>query len=601
MTAQSINLLTRKLLIGLAVVLFTISINAGWVLVQQSPTNAPPARATLTILGTTDLHGNIDPIDYFTDTPANRGLAKVFTLVKQVRRQQPNTLLIDSGDCIQGTPLVYYHNVKNPTPAHPMMLVMSYMGYDGMAVGNHEFNFGLHIIEKARREVGFPWLSANTYRTADGSNYFTPTIVREVAGVRVGILGLTTPAIPTWENPENYAGLEFRNPVEEARRWVPILREKERCDIVVVAVHMGLDRDLTTGKVWPQDAPGDNQAYQIAESVPGIDIIFMGHTHRKTPEAFVNGVLLTNAGQWAENLARVDVELERSSDERWKMVAKHSQVIPVGDSVVADPEILDIAKPYHEETQKWLSTAIGETPVALDGRDARFRDTAIIDLIHRVQMDVGKADVSMAAMFNPSVHIDAGLVTVRQIASLYIYENTLVVLEITGQQLKQALEHSAEYFQTYRAGATPAQLINMQMPGFNFDMAEGVNYDIDLRRPVGDRVVNLTYQGKPVRPDQKFRLATNNYRVNGGGGFTMYRNAPVVYKSSQEIRNLIIEWVRQHRVIPAEPSHNWRLLPFDEEKRQSMSHEGTKPRFFLGVFVPLWPRDYPSRLICNNT
>jgi 2',3'-cyclic-nucleotide 2'-phosphodiesterase/3'-nucleotidase len=523
---------------------------------------SPPARVTLTILGTTDLHGNIYPTDYFTEAPANRGLAKVYTLIKQVRRSQPNTLLIDSGDCIQGTPLVYFHNVKDPAPPHPMMLAMSYMGYDAMAVGNHEFNFGLDVIEKARREANFPWLSANTYRKADGSNYFTPYLVREVAGVRVGILGLTTPGIPTWENPENYAGLEFRDGVEEARRWVPVLREKEHCDLVIIAAHIGLDRDLATGRTFPQEAPGDNRAFHIAEAVPNADVIFMGHTHRRTPEAVVNGVLLTNAGQWAENLARADIEMERGADDRWKVVAKHSRLLPADDSVTPDPEILDLARPYHEETQRWLNTVIGEADQKLEGREARFKDTAIMDLIHRVQLDVGQADVSLAAMFNPSAVINAGPVTVRQIASLYLYENTLVVVEITGAQLKEALEHSARYFQPYRQGATPADLVHSQIPGFNFDMAEGVNYEIDLRRPVGDRIVSLSYQGKPVRSDQKFRAATNNYRYNGGGGFTMYRQAPVLYRSSQEIRTLIIEWVTRRRQIPIQPNNNWRLLPY---------------------------------------
>lgn len=578
---------TQRVLRRFSLALFILLATVGGFLAQPSPENSPPTRVILTILGTTDLHGNIYPVDYYTDAPANRGLAKIYTLVKQIRRQQPNTLLIDSGDCIQGTPLIYYHNVKNPAPFNPMMLVMSYMGYDAMAVGNHEFNFGLSVIEKARREARFPWLSANTYRIADGSHYFTPYVVREVGGVRVGILGLTTPGIPTWENPENYAGLEFRNPVEEAKRWVPVLREQERCDVVVIAVHMGLDRDLNTGRVWLQDAPGDNQVYQIAEAVPATDVIFMGHTHRKTAEAFVNGVLLTNAGQWAENLARADIELERGSDGRWKIVSKRSQLIPVDESVEPDREILEIAKPYHEETQRWLNTPIGETSVTLDGREARFRDSALIDLIHRVQMDVGRADVSMAALFNPSVHIEAGPVTVRQIASLYIYENTLVVLEVTGQQLKDALEHSARYFQPYRDGATVAELVNPQIPGFNFDMAEGVSYDIDLRRPIGDRTVNLTYQGRPVRPDQKFRLATNNYRFNGGGGFTMYKNAPVLYKSSQEIRHLIIEWVKKHRLIPAEPSHNWRLLPFDEKKIEDGIRSHALKRLASPLFRPL--------------
>lgn len=522
----------------------------------------PPARTSITLLSTTDVHGNIYPIDYYTDRPAHRGLAKIYTIVKRIRREQPNTLLIDNGDCLQGTPLVYYHHTKAPSWPDPMMLVMSYMGYDAMTVGNHEFNFGLQVIDKARRQAGFPWLSANITRQSDGSNYFAPYAIREVGSVRVGILGLTTPGVPVWENRENYAGLEFRDALEEASRWVPVLRRKERCDVVVIAAHMGLDRDLKTGRRRPSEVPGENRAYEIAQSVPDVDAIFMGHTHRRVPEALVNGVLLVNAGRWAENLARVDLSLERKADGRWQVVAKHGRLIPADDTVTADPEILDLARPYHQRTEAWLDTVIGQTVRDLDGREARFKDTAILDLIHRVQLDAGKADISLAAMFNPSVHIPAGPVTVRQIASLYIYENTLVVVELTGDQLKRALEHAARYFLPYRPGATPRELVNPDVPGFNFDTAEGVRYDIDLRRPVGDRIVNLTFRGKPVEPDQTFRVATNNYRVNGGGGYTMLKRAPIVYRSHRDIRALIIEWVTRHRLIPDRPSRNWRLLPF---------------------------------------
>src|SRR5215213_1103401 len=179
-----------------------------------------PDRVQITILGTTDLHGNINPIDYYTNKPDNRGIAKVATLIKRIRNEQPNVLLIDSGDTIQGSPLESFHGRKNNTPPDPMMLVMSSLNYDAMAVGNHEYNFGLKVLEKARREAKFPWLSANSYKTGTDQTAYDPYLVREVNGVRVGILGLTTPGIPNWENPQNYSGLEFREAVSEAKKWV---------------------------------------------------------------------------------------------------------------------------------------------------------------------------------------------------------------------------------------------------------------------------------------------------------------------------------------------------------------------------------------------
>jgi 2',3'-cyclic-nucleotide 2'-phosphodiesterase/3'-nucleotidase len=176
-------------------------------------------------------------------------------------------------------------------------------------------------------------------------------------------------------------------------------------------------------------------------------------------------------------------------------------------------------------------------------------------------MEVGKADVSMVANFNPQARLPKGAVTVRDIAGLYIYENTLVVIEVTGKQLKDVLEHSAEYFLPYQPGKTPAELVNEQIPGYNFDIAEGVSYDLDLTKPTGQRIQNLRFRGEPLNPAQKLRLATNNYRVNGGGGYDMYKGATEVFRSSEEIRNLIIEWVTAHKSVPSEPTNNWRLIP----------------------------------------
>ncbi|HEY6121321.1 MAG TPA: metallophosphoesterase, partial [Pyrinomonadaceae bacterium] len=263
-------------------------------------------RIHITILGTTDLHGNIYPIDYYKNAPDNRGLAKMATLINRARKDNPNTLLLDSGDTIQGTPLEYYHNKKNNLPPDPMMLVMNSLNYDAMAVGNHEYNFGLQVLEKARSEARFPWLSANTYDKGTERTHYQPYLIKELAGLRIGVLGLTTPGIPNWENPPNYQGLEFHEPLSEARKWVAILRDKEKADLVIVSMHMGLEEDLHSGEINPSQVPNENEAIEIARNVPGIDLILMGHTHRDVPSLYINGVLLSQADHWGKHLARVD-------------------------------------------------------------------------------------------------------------------------------------------------------------------------------------------------------------------------------------------------------------------------------------------------------
>ena len=523
--------------------------------------NVAPKRAHVVILSTTDMHGHIFPVDYYTNKYDNVGIAKVATLVKQARKDDPDLLLLDSGDTIQGTPLEYLHNKRNNTPPDPMMLTMNALKYDAMTVGNHEYNFGLKVLEKARSEAKFPWLSANTYETASaGKNHYEPYVVKEVQGVKLGILGLTTPGIPNWENKPNYEGLEFHENVSEAKKWVSILRDKEKVDVVIIAMHMGLEEDLRTGIPNPSSVPNENAAIAIARQVPGVDVILMGHTHREVPDVLVNGALLTQANRWASHVARVDLYLDKGADNRWHLVAKSSRTIPVTEKTEIDPEIAKLGEPYDKETQAWLGRNIGESAEELTANRCRFEDTAIIDLIQRVQLEAGNADVSMAACFNPTAHISKGAVTVRDIAGLYEYENTLVTVELTGQQLKDALEHSTVYFKEYQPGKSLNDLVDTRVPGYNFDVAEGVNYDIDLTKPVGQRIQNLKFKGQPLSMTQKLRVVTNNYRVNGGGGFTMYKDAPVVYRSSAEVRELIIDWVEKNKTVPTQASNNWRIV-----------------------------------------
>ena len=548
----------RLALIG---VLALVVLAQAFLSVHTSARGDEAQRAHVVILQTTDMHGRVFPIDYYSNKYDNVGITKVATLIREARKTDPDLMLVDSGDTIQGTPLEYFHNKRNNTPPDPMMLAMNALHYDSMAVGNHEYNFGLKVLEKARSEAKFPWLSANTYNTGTNDPHYTPYIIKQVNGVRVGVLGLTTPGIPNWENVPNYAGLEFKETVSEAKKWVPILREKEKVDLVVITMHMGIEEDLSTGKLNPAQVPNENAAVAIARQVPGVDVILMGHTHRDVPSLIVNGVLLSQANRWASHVARIDLYLEKSArDNRWHIIARAARTIPVTEKTAIDPEIAQIGQPYDKETQDWLNRAIGESAEELTAHEARFRDTAIIDLIQRVQLEACRADVSMAAAFNTEAHIPKGAVTVRNIAGLYEYENTLVTLELTGRQLKDALEHSAHYFRPFEPGKSLSELVDQRIPGYDFDMAEGVTYELDVTKPFGQRIQNLKFKGQPLSPTQKLRVVTNNYRVNGGGGYTMYKGALVVYRSSEEVRELIIDWVERNKKIPTEADNNWRIV-----------------------------------------
>jgi 2',3'-cyclic-nucleotide 2'-phosphodiesterase/3'-nucleotidase len=517
---------------------------------------------TIPVLATTDMHGNLLGWDYFTAKPAARGLAKVATLIKQARAENPHTILIDNGDTIQGTPLEAVHQAgvrdgKADRP-DPMVTAMNRLGYAAMAVGNHEFNFGPKNLARARDESKFPWLSANTI---GGTAPFPASTIVTVAGVRVGIFGITTPNIPVWEKPEHIVGLRFEPAVEAARRAVAELRPK--CDVVIGAVHAGLT---------PKDgAQNENMADSIARAVPGIDAMIFGHTHYDTPEMVVNGVLMTQPGRWAERLSVIRLDLAKENGS-WRVVSKSARLVKVTAETPDDLEISAIAKPYHDAAEAWLNTRIATSPKALSASRGRIEDTAIIDAVNQVQLAMAKADVSFTAAFNPRARIPAGPVTVREIAALYPYENELYAVEGDGAMVKAALENSARYYLSCPDPAcTKGPLTNRSMPGYNFDIAAGVSYEIDLSRPPGDRIVNLRYQGQPLDPARKLRIAINNYRYGGSNGFTMFRGAPIAWRSGQEIRDLVIDYYLGGKSLPAEPDGNWRIVP--ETARKVLEHE----------------------------
>ena len=536
---------------------------------------ASGAELKITLLATTDLHGNLFPYDYYTAQPAARGLAKIATLIQAARAENPNNLLIDCGDTIQGTALeaVYQEYVQNgrlpwklsfagaPLEHDPMMLAMSAIGYDAMVVGNHEFNFGLKNIARAREDAHFPWISSNI-GLAPGAAVrpFAPYFLKTIAGVKIAVIGVTTPLIPDWEAEEHYRGYRFESGVDAVRRTVAEVRGREHPDIVIVAAHSGLDGDAR-----------ENMVHEIATEVTGIDAIVFGHSHQQLASLQIGNVLLMQPKNWGISLGEMDFVLTPKEPSGWKIVSETSRLIPVTRDTPADPKLLEIGRPYHELAERYLSTAVAEAPVSLDSKLARVEDSALIDAVQEVQLFYTKADVSFASSFNSRVSVPKGPVTIRQIAALYVYENQLYVIQGNGKMVRDALENSARYYNTCAGDCSRGPLINPHVIGYNYDMAQGVDYEIDLTQPPGQRIRNLRWHGKPLDDNQPLRIAVNNYRAGGSGGYSMFRGAKIVWRSPDEIRDLVIQYYSEHKTLPAQPDNNWRVVP--EAARRTLERE----------------------------
>lgn len=551
-----------------------------WLILVLAAAAADAREVTVRILATTDLHGNIYPYDYYAGRPAPRGLAKIATLIKAERAVNPNTLLLDCGDTIQGTPLEgvwqefvqtghYPINIKpvRPLVADPMMLAMNAIGYDVMTVGNHEWNFGLKNLNQARSEAKFPWISAS-FVVEPGSSVkpFAPWIVKTIAGVKIAVIGITTPSEPVWEKPEHYAGYRFLSGKEAALKAVADVSEKEHPDVILVAAHAGLETQVKNGVILGtpsgyNDLPGENMVYQLATEVPGIDAIIFGHTHSELAGARLGDVLLMQPRNWGMSLGEMDLKLEDNTDGHWHITSKNSHVIPVTNDTPPDESILNIGKPYHETAELFLNTPVATSPVAMNGAIARVEDSPLIDMIHEVQLHYAAADVSFASIFNAGLRVAKGPLTVRQIAGLYIYDNTLYAIEGNGKMVRDALENAARYFNGCSGECDTGPLVNRNIVAYNYDMAGGVEYEIDLRQPVGQRIRNLRFHGQPLADSQKLRIAVNNYRYGGAGGYTMFPGAKIVWRSSDEIRDLMIEYYTAHKTIPAKAAGNWKILP----------------------------------------
>lgn len=534
-------------------------------------------RYAFTVMGTTDLHGNVFNWDYaldaeFDDADHNDvGLAKISTLVDTVRQEKGrrNTLLIDAGDTIQGTQLAYYYAKVEPItgpdgPVHPMARAMNAIGYDAAALGNHEFNYGLPVLRKFEESCDFPLLGANAVDATSLRPAFRPYVLKRLRtpcgrDVRVAVLGLTNPGIAVWDKAHVQGKLAFPGLVEQAAVWVPKLRSMG-ADVVIVAAHSGTSGTSSYGDQLPHV---ENAAALVAERVPGIDAILVGHAHVEIPERRVvnketgREVVLSEPLKWGQRLTLFDVEVVWGRG-RWEVASVASKVLNA-NTVPEDGRITALLREEQRKVVAYVNQVIGRSAAELTAAEAPVRDTPILDFIAFVQAEVVRKAlagsshaelpvVSQASCFSRAAKVPAGAVTIRSMAALYPFDNTLEAKVLTGKQLREYLEFSARYYVRTAAGGPvdPAKLTNPDgIPDYNYDAVRGVSYEIDIAKPAGQRIVQLTFEGKPVADTARFVLAVNNYRAGGGGNFPHVAAAEQVWSTSEEIRNLIIGWVKE--------------------------------------------------------
>ncbi|MER7839990.1 5'-nucleotidase C-terminal domain-containing protein [Streptomyces sp. NPDC096040] len=552
-----------------------------------------PKRYSLTVMGTTDLHGNVFNWDYFkdaeyTDAKGNAlGLARISTLVNQVRKEKGrrNTLLLDAGDTIQGTPLTYYYAKVDPItakggPVHPMAQAMNAIGYDAAALGNHEFNYGIETLRRFEDQLCFPLLGANAVDAKTLKPAFPPYFMKKfhVPGappVRVAVLGLTNPGIAIWDKAYVQGKLAFPGLEEQAAKWVPKLRAMG-ADVVVVSAHSGTSGTSSYGDQVPYV---ENAAANVARQVPGIDAILVGHAHVEIPELKVTNeatgraVVLSEPLCYAERLTLFDIELVFTKGS-WE-VESVAASLRNSNTVADDPKITRLLEDEHTKVVAYVNQVVGTATETLTTVEARYRDAPIIDLITKVQEDVVKAAlasteyaslpvIAQASPFSRTSEIPAGEVTIRDLSSLYVYDNTLVAKVMTGAQIRSYLEYSAEYFVQTAAGAPVdvEKLTNAgNRPDYNYDYVSGLRYEIDIAQAAGSRIRNLTYDGAALDDARQFVLAVNNYRANGGGAFPYVASAKELWSESTEIRTRIAEWVTARGVLDPRDfaSADWKL------------------------------------------
>lgn len=596
---------------------------------------AGPAMADtikLRILETTDIHTNVMDYDYYKDKPTLKtGLVRTATLVQQARGEVTNSILVDNGDLIQGSPMGDYMAAKGLTngEVHPVYKAMNLLDYEVGNLGNHEFNYGLDFLKASLAGASFPYINANVYDLKTGKNLFTPYLIKSYTfkdteggehDVKVGYIGFVPPQILIWDKKNLEGKVEAKDIKQTAEKFVPQMKA-EGADIIVAIPHSGVSAD-------PYKVMAENSVYYLTQ-VEGIDAIAFGHSHAVFPgEAFaqlpntdiekgtINGVAAVMPGRWGDHLGVMDLVLEKDG-ESWKVTAAQTEARPIFDKykgealVEADPKLVEAIKAEHKGTRDFVNQPIGQASDVMYSFLALVQDDPTVQIVNLAQKDYverfiqGDPDLdgipvlSAAAPFKAGgrgndptnfTEVESGQLTFRNAADLYLYPNTLVAMKVTGKEVKEWLECSAGQFnQIDTQSEQPQGLINWDgFRTYNFDVIDGVNYSIDVSQPArydgecnlinaqAERIGNLTYNGKPVDPAQPFIIATNNYRAYSGK-FAGTGEAYVAFASPDENRTVVADYIsriskERGQVVPS-ADNNWHFTPLKSDKRLNITFE----------------------------
>lgn len=543
-------------------------------------------KRQLTIIETTDIHGVVLPYDYVEKKELKASLASVYTYIKGIRSENKSLVLLDDGDNLQGQPAVYYYNFTDTTSAHLLSEAFNFMQYDAVTAGNHDVETGHSVYDRIRKEYKFPMLAANAVDLKTGKPYFTPYTIIKRNGIKIAVLGLVTQTINNTLPSELYEGIEFRDLLETAQEWMPVIKN-ENPDLIVGLFHTGFNSpESVSGNREYDDEKG---AESIAVKVPGFDIIFTGHDHKLANEKIVNiegdTVLVMNAGSRAMNIARADIIIERNKKSKGLKKTINGSLVKVSD-YEPDKEFIAKFSAYHNTVLDYVNEVIGQSGETVSSRESYFGSSAFVDMIHKLQLELTKADISFAAPLSFDVSIEKGPVTVGDMFKLYRFENMLYTITMTGTEILNYLEFSYDgWYNTMKSADDPLLKFRtdksgkvlitdgkawLRNPAYNFDSAAGIDYTVDVSKPEGERIkiAGMT-NGDPFIPEKKYTVAVNSYRANGGGGH--FREGAGIKKNEllsrkirstdRDLRFYMIESIRKMRNIDPAPNGNWKLIP----------------------------------------
>lgn len=537
-------------------------------------------RKIFRIAATGDVHGMVFPYDFTTLTPAPGSLARVSAYISDMRARlgDDRVLLLDNGDMLQGQPPVYFYNFIATDVTHPVARMMKYLRYDAQTVGNHDLETGHPVYDRYRADLApIPLLGANVEDTATSRPYFQPYTVIERGGVRFAVLGLLTPAIPAWLPAPLWEGMDVKPLVESAQHWVKHIRDTEHPDMIIGLIHSGYESTHLTWK-WLENASG-----LIADRVEGIDIIFMGHDHVKAVRRSPSGVLLLNPGAHARYVAEATVTADVAGDGRVSVLDISGILVPLTD-YEPDRRFLAEFEPERQYTLGQVERVIGHAEGDFSIRDAYFGPSAFMELIHRLQLEVSGAEISIASPTLFDATLRRGPLRMSDMFTLYRYENQLCTLAMTGREIKDLLEMSynlwtavmqspddplLKFADGYSVKGDYSRLIN---PSYNFDSAYGINYTVDVTRPKGEKITVISMSdGTPFDPDRSYTVAVNTYRANGGGEL-LTRGAGIAHDelkhrqlraSDHDLRYYLMRAIERRGVITPSVTPNWQFFPAD--------------------------------------